>query len=401
MRTRIKCLSCNNSKLNEIINLGLHSFADRFIPKKKIKLIDPSYPLVLDFCNKCKFIQSRVITIPKNRYIDIDYSYTSSNSSYSRNHWNGFAKQLNQKIKIKNKKILEIGSNDGYLCNILNNLGAQTIGIDASNFMVKLSKKKGVKSIHSIFDYKESKKIKKKFGNFDIIIANNVFNHSDYPNRFIKGVYNLLNQNGVYIFEQPDFTVGASSLKFDQIYHEHVSYLTSLNIKTFLDKNKFQLIDLSKNNYHGGSLRTFAIKKNSTFNKNVFISKKFEKDKLINNLKFFKKMNIDIQKKRLKTLKKIQFFLKKGYKICGVGSGAKANTYLTYYSLNNKIISFLTDSSKFKKGKFTPITRIPIKDDNEIKKYKKIVCLILSWNISSLIIKKIKRINSKAIIFKT
>jgi len=401
MRTRIKCLSCNNSKLNEIINLGLHSFADRFIPKKKIKLIDPSYPLVLDFCNKCKFIQSRVITSPKNRYIDIDYSYTSSNSSYSRNHWNGFAKQLNQKIKIKNKKILEIGSNDGYLCNILNNLGAQTIGIDASNFMVKLSKKKGVKSIHSIFDYKESKKIKKKFGNFDIIIANNVFNHSDYPNRFIKGVYNLLNQNGVYIFEQPDFTVGASSLKFDQIYHEHVSYLTSLNIKTFLDKNKFQLINLSKNNYHGGSLRTFAIKKNSIFNKSVFISKKFEKDKLINNLKFFKKMNFDIQKKRLKTLKKIQFFLKKGYKICGVGSGAKANTYLTYYSLNNKIISFLTDSSKFKKGKFTPITRIPIKDDNEIKKYKKIVCLILSWNISSLIIKKIKKINSKAIILKT
>ena len=142
MRTRIKCLSCNNSKLNEIINLGLHSFADRFIPKKQIKLIDPSYPLVLDFCNKCKFIQSRIITSPKNRYIDINYSYTSSNSSYSRNHWNDFAKQLNQKIKIKNKKILEIGSNDGYLCNILNNLGAQTIGIDASNFMVKLSKKK-------------------------------------------------------------------------------------------------------------------------------------------------------------------------------------------------------------------------------------------------------------------
>jgi len=168
-----------------------------------------------------------------------------------------------------------------------------------------------------------------------------------------------------------------------------------------LDKNKFQLINLSKNNYHGGSLRTFAIKKSSTLNKSLFVSKKFEKDKLINNLKFFKKMNIDIQKKRLKTLKKIQFFLKKGYKICGVGSGAKANTYLTYYSLNNKIISFLTDSSKFKKGKFTPITRIPIKDDNEIKKYKKIVCLILSWNISSLIIKKIKRINSKAIIFKT
>ena len=40
--------------------------------------------------------------------------------------------------------------------------------------------------------------------------------------------------------------------------------------------------------------------------------------------------------------------------------------------LDNKIITFLTDASKFKKNKFTPITRIPIKDDNQIMKYKKI-----------------------------
>ena len=32
---RKKCLCCNKSKLNKIIDLGQHSFADRFIPKKK------------------------------------------------------------------------------------------------------------------------------------------------------------------------------------------------------------------------------------------------------------------------------------------------------------------------------------------------------------------------------
>ena len=35
MIIRKKCLSCNNKSLKEIINLGLHSFADRFVPKKK------------------------------------------------------------------------------------------------------------------------------------------------------------------------------------------------------------------------------------------------------------------------------------------------------------------------------------------------------------------------------
>ena len=103
---RKKCLCCNKSKLNKIIDLGQHSFADRFIPKNKIKQVDPKYPLILDLCTHCKFIQSRIITSPKNRYIELDYSYTSSNSNYARSHWKNFAKFLDNRIDLKNKKYL-------------------------------------------------------------------------------------------------------------------------------------------------------------------------------------------------------------------------------------------------------------------------------------------------------
>ena len=114
-KSRLRCLCCDKKNLNEIIDLGLHSFADRFVPKEKLNITDPKYPLVLDMCNNCKFIQSRTITNPKNRYLEIDYSYTSSNSNYSRNHWIEFADSLEKKISLKNKKIIEIGSNDGFL----------------------------------------------------------------------------------------------------------------------------------------------------------------------------------------------------------------------------------------------------------------------------------------------
>ena len=130
------------NKVNEIINLGLHSFADRFVPKEKLNIIDPKYPLILDMCNNCKFIQSRTVTNPKNRYLEIDYSYTSSNSNYSRNHWVEFSDSLEKKMSLKNKKIIEIGSNDGFLSYLLKKKGAEVLGVDASEFMVKISKKK-------------------------------------------------------------------------------------------------------------------------------------------------------------------------------------------------------------------------------------------------------------------
>ena len=54
-------------------------------------------------------------------------------------------------------------------------------------------------------------------------------------------------------------------MKFDQIYHEHVSYFTSKNIKSILNHNKFNLIGITRNKYHGGSLRSIASKKIQNF----------------------------------------------------------------------------------------------------------------------------------------
>ena len=139
---RKKCLCCNKNNLKKIIDLGEHSFADRFIPKSKLHIKDPTYPLILDLCSDCSFIQSRFVTNPKNRYLDIDYSYTSSNSNYSKNHWIEFANDLNKQTDLKNKKIIEIGSNDGFLSYLLKKKGANVLGVDASKFMVKMSKKK-------------------------------------------------------------------------------------------------------------------------------------------------------------------------------------------------------------------------------------------------------------------
>ena len=394
-KLRTKCLCCNKKNLKEIINLGLHSFADRFVPKKKLHIKDPKYPLILDICSNCKFIQSRAITNPKNRYLEIDYSYTSSNSNYSKNHWIEFADSLEKKVNLKNKKIIEIGSNDGFLSHLLKKKGADVLGVDASKFMVKISQKK-INAIQSIFNFQQSKKIKNFFGKADIIIANNVFNHADKPLDFLKGVYNLLKEDAIFIFEQPNFTVGVMSLKFDQIYHEHVSYFTVRNIKSILDSCNLKITSLLKNEYHGGSLRTFATKKDSSL-KEFKIEKliNYENKKNIYKLSFYKKIMKKINLKKTKLLDVLINLKSKGFVISGVGAGAKANTFLTYYGLNNKVIKFLTDSSIFKKNKYTPVTRIIIKDDKELINYKKIACIILSWNISNLVITKIKKLNKK------
>ena len=93
-----------------------------------------------------------------------------------------------------------------------------------------------------------------------MIIANNVLNHANDPLDFIKGVKNLLNENGKFVFELPYWVETVKSKKFDQIYHEHVTYFTVFMAYKILKKNGFQITKISQNKYHGGSIRVFSKK---------------------------------------------------------------------------------------------------------------------------------------------
>ena len=60
----------------------------------------------------------------------------------------------------------------------------------------------------------------------------------------------------------------------------------------------------------------------------------------------------------------------------------KANTFLTYYGLDNNRLKFVLDASKFKQGKITPVTRIPIAPDEMVGEIDSGLGIILAWNIS-------------------
>ena len=58
--------------------------------------------------------------------------------------------------------------------------------------MCQVAKKKRIKTLNLLFNFANSKKIKRKFKSFDLIIANNVLNHSNNPEDFIKAAKNIM-----------------------------------------------------------------------------------------------------------------------------------------------------------------------------------------------------------------
>lgn len=395
---RTSCLICNSSNLTKIIDLGIHPFADTFIPESRLSEPEPIYPLSCDLCKDCGQIQTSSITNPMDRYSLYDYSYTSSSSAFAQNHWTKYVREVSKKLNLKpGSFIIEAGSNDGFLAEQFQKQGHHVLGVDPSQFMADLAKKRNIKTIVGLFNLDTGKKILKQFGKAQLIIANNVFNHSDLPVDFARTSAELLAPKGTFAFESPYWLSSFKAKRFDQIYHEHISYFTITSVSKILEKVGLKISDVKLADYHGGSIRVFSKRKEDIKKESLKVKVMMDKE---SSFKIFDPQTYDDFMKYILTqrnifLKKIYDIKSQGKSIVAVGAAAKGNTFLNFYNLDHTLIDYVTDASPYKCGKYTPLTRIPICRDDVFANYDDVYGLILSWNISEQLKKNLYKINPK------
>lgn len=379
-----------------IIDLGHHGFADSFYPIELKDTASKTVPLVCCLDKTTGLVQLQNITMAKDRYDLVEYSYTSSNSYISRKHWNNFFNSVKSKINLQGGYILEIGSNDGYLLSLFKQITNNVTGVDASTTMVFEANSRGIATVHGVFG--DSEELNPNIGGaerkFDAIIANNVLNHANNPLKFVKEISSLLTKDGSFIFEVPYWYNTISSLRFDQIYLEHITYFTVESLEYLLSTADLYINEVELVDYHGGSLRVYAsFKKECSLNKSNFLALE-NKLKLKDESTYFSYMN-QINQVRDSFLKNLNSYRNEepASTIFGIGAAAKANTLLTYYGLNSQSIEFIVDSSPFKQGKITPVSLIPIVDDQILVSVSNGVGVILAWNLSNDLKDKLRSIN--------
>jgi SAM-dependent methyltransferase len=385
-------------EIAEIINLGLHAFADTFIPVDLVNETEPIAPLICCLCNSCGLVQLRSITVDFDRYNKYTYSYTSSNSSFARDHWKSLANKVLNSLDLKSSLVIEIGSNDGFLLKQVAPGVRKVLGVDSSEAMVAIANQNGVLSENHLFGEEVSNALIEGHGRADLVLANNVLNHANNPLDFVAGVKNLLSEKGVFIFEVPSWLSTIKSGNFDQIYHEHVTYFSVKSIKEVLEKVGLYIKNVEFVDYHGGSLRVSASKVMETEN-HIVVSQFIDEETKagLYSIDTYKKYMKDLNIKKSKFLADFyQLKFSDPYlEFVGIGAAAKANTLLTYFGLNANNLNAVLDASPHKIGKFTPLTRIPIKDDDYVLEKENIVAIVLSWNISDLLKREITSRNPK------
>tara|TARA_B100000945_G_scaffold178522_1_gene143201 strand:- start:1538 stop:4081 length:2544 start_codon:yes stop_codon:yes gene_type:complete len=372
---KFDCRSCGNRNLKRIVSLGFQPLANNLLNKENDEC--ELYPLELNYCENCHNCQLSVSVDPKKMFSN--YLYLSSVSDTFKKHFIEAAKKYVKEFKLSAKKsyIIDIGSNDGVALKPFRDLGFKKIlGIEPAKNLAKMANKNKIKTINCFLEEKNLKKIKK---NADLILASNVFAHSDKLKEMANCMLKLLNSKGTIIIEVQYLLNTLQDLTFDNIYHEHYNYWSLTSLINFFKQFKAKIVKAEKINTHGGSLRVFIKKdKNSKIDKSVKNlldeENKFGLTKFSTYKEFAEK--VYTIKKNVKN--NIQKLKSNGKKIIGYGSPAKATTSLNFFGVS-KEIDFIVEDNKLKHGKFIPGVNIPIVSKEKITD-KNNTIIVLAWN---------------------
>jgi nucleoside-diphosphate-sugar epimerase/quercetin dioxygenase-like cupin family protein len=369
------CRSCGNIKLKRVVSLGYQPLANNLLNKKDEKC--ELYPLEVNYCDRCHNCQLSVAVNPKKMFSN--YLYTSSTSKSFREHFINAAKKYIKDFKLKKKKsyIIDIGSNDGVALKPFKDLGFKKIlGVEPAKNLAKLANKNKIKTFNGYLEKNNLRKIKK---NADLILASNVFAHSDKLKEMAECMFKLLNKNGTLIIEVQYLLNTLKDLTFDNIYHEHYNYWSLTSLINFFKLYDATIYRVERISTHGGSIRVYLkkgekIKIENSVNALTKEEEKFGIKKYHTYQEFAKK----VYKIRDNVRKNILKLKSKNARIIGYGSPAKATTALNFFGISEEI-DYIVEDNKLKHGKFLPGMNIPILSKVQIKG-KPDYAVVLAWN---------------------
>jgi len=388
-----KCLLCGkDTKI--VFSLGETALANEFVDDHTI--IQDIFPLNLIQCTSCNHVQIDCIVDQDRLYRN--YSYVSGTSQINIKHFKeyaesviikcfGFDALINGELN-KDTVIIDIGSNDGTFLENFIKYGFYTIGIEPALNLKQEAELKGINVIPEFFNKENASIIKSKLldKKIKLITCNNMFAHNENLDTIVDGVLDLLDDNGIFVFENSYLLDMCDKTLIDLIYHEHMHHHHLGPLKLFFEKHGMKIFNVERIPNHGGSIRVYVCKDNlaNSF-RHIYgsVTNLLKEEENINEkLSNFGKNALILKQKLTNRLNDLK---SQGSEIFIYGFAAKSTTLLYYLNIDKNMIAYGIDDAELKQNKFSPGKHIVIFCDGAAFPLTGTI-LITAWNFADSII---------------
>lgn len=367
------CRWCGG-RLNTVLSLG-HMPIVNYFPMRVSRSSQRRYPLTFCVCRTCGLAQTAETIAPER--IFRRYHYATGASEPLVGELEQMARLLTHRYASSEKKVLDIGSNDGTLLLAFQKFGWKGMGVEPSAALARSARTRGARAVCGFFSRHLADSLVKRHGRFPLVTATHVLANIADLHDFLSGVGEVLTDDGVFVVEVDDLEQMVKNAQFDSIYHEHYSYFSAATLKMILAQEGFQIAKTEHTRTQGGSIRIVAKK-----------GRQEVKKKKIDFHETFK-MRAEAFGGRLNTIIKKDF---KGKTVAAFGAPAKGVILLNFCGLDQRDIAFAVDSTVQKQGRFVPGTHIPVYAEEYLKDAPADAILVLSWNYRDAVLKKLRHL---------
>ena len=146
----MKCRFCESALTNIFLDLGMSTLANAFLKPTELNITEPRYPLCAYVCSNCFLVQIDEFVKPQELFSN--YSYFSSFSVTWNEHIEEFVSCLTNRFLIdKQKHVIEIASNDGYLLQYFKKKRIQILGIEPAKNIANYAESVCIQTINKFF----------------------------------------------------------------------------------------------------------------------------------------------------------------------------------------------------------------------------------------------------------
>ena len=391
MRTRRDCRLCGSGRLELALTLGKTPLANEFVTEAERGLPQDRFPLDVHLCLDCGHAQLLDVVDPERLFRN--YVYVSSTSAIFVDHFRRYAEAMLRFTGMpRGSTVVEIGSNDGVLLRFFQQAGMRVLGVDPARAIAEAATKDGIQTLPEFFDLELATRLKHAGWSASLIVANNVFAHADDLHGITEGVAHLLDPDGLFVFEVSYLMDVLEKTLFDTVYHEHLSYHTVKPLVPFFERHGLELIDVTRVDTHGGSLRGIAKRRGGRWPNQARVPEliALEETRGLDRLDSFQRFFAQIQQRKKELLTLLREGKRKGERMVGFGAPAKATTLMFHFELGPKMLDALIDDSPWKQGLYSPGYHLPVGPSSWLydPARRPDDVMILAWNFAGSIMQK-------------
>lgn len=389
VRRRETCRLCDSPRLRLILSLAPTPPANAFVSDESSPVHDARYPLDVFFCEVCSHLQLLAVLDPSALFEE--YLYVSGTSQAFLDHFEAYARDVVARFDLAPESlVVEIGSNDGSLLGYFQQQGMRVLGVDPARAIAAEATRAGIPTLAEFFTPEVAEKIRADHGSASAVVANNVLAHIDDLATVVRSARDILQDDGILVFEVSYLRDVYEKRLFDTIYHEHLDYHSVKPLRSFMAAVGMELFAAQRVASHGGSLRGFAQLAGGPHPSDGSVDQLIADEERIglDRPETFQTFGSKIEALGNELKELIAELKADGKTIAGYGAPAKATTLLHHFGIDAGSIEFIVDDNPLKQGRLVPGLRIPILHSRAIEERRPDFLMVLAWNFADSIISK-------------